>query len=76
MSVLAAISAQAVASKILSHLGLPTTLQRPAPARAPPWIDDELELEADVELELDVDEEIDTGQDLDVDLDLDDLPVP
>jgi len=57
---------------ILSHLGLPTTLPNPAPARAPPWTDDELALKDDVELEPDV--EIDTGQDMEVVQDLADLP--
>ncbi len=36
-------SGDALVAKVLAHLDLPTTLPAPAPARAPPWSEDELD---------------------------------
>ena len=44
----------AVLAKILSHLDLPTTLPQPAPARSPPWSEEDLDqgaFELDAELD-------------------------
>jgi hypothetical protein len=43
MRVIAALSEPSVVAKVLSHLDLPTVLPRHAPARAPPWSEDELD---------------------------------
>jgi len=69
MNVLAAISAPAVASKILSHLGLPTTLPSPAPARAPPWTESELDLDATIEAKMALDIDVDPAADFNASLD-------
>jgi Putative transposase len=47
MEVIAAISELPVVAKILAHLKLPTALPQPCPARAPPWSEDELDLDDD-----------------------------
>jgi hypothetical protein len=47
LEVIAAISERSVVTKILAHLGLPTSLPQPAPARAPPWA--ELEFDHDLD---------------------------
>jgi hypothetical protein len=56
MRVIAALSEAAVVSKVLAHLGLPTTLPQPAPARAPPWFEEDLDQGA---LDFDFDAELD-----------------
>ncbi len=43
MRVIAALSKPATVAKVLAHLDLPTALPSPAPARAPPWSEDELD---------------------------------
>ena len=55
MRVIAALSEPSVVARVLSHIGLPTQLPQPAPARAPPvWPDDELDQGAfDLDAELD-----------------------
>jgi len=67
MDVIAAISEPMVARKILSHLGLPTTLPTTTPARAPPWSDSEVELDLDADVEAEM--ELDTDADRDADFD-------
>jgi hypothetical protein len=69
MRVLAAISERGVLAKILSHLDLPTALPQPAPARAPPWTDDELEQE---ELEFGFNDALDQDAVADLELASDD----
>jgi hypothetical protein len=54
MRVIAALSDPTVVARVLAHLDLPTALPCPAPARAPPWSEDELnqgELDLDDDLE-------------------------
>ncbi len=43
MRVIAALSDSAVVAKVLSHLDLPTMLPQPAPARAPPLSEQDLD---------------------------------
>ena len=38
LRLLSTITDRAAIEKILAHLGLPTDLPTPAPARAPPWL--------------------------------------
>jgi hypothetical protein len=57
----AALSEPAVVAKVLSHLDLPTVLRSPAPARAPPWSEDELG-----QGELDLDDDLEWGGDADL----------
>jgi hypothetical protein len=52
MRVIAALSEPSVVAKVLSHLDLPTVLPSSAPARAPPWSDDELD-QGDFDLDYD-----------------------
>jgi hypothetical protein len=54
MQVIAALSERSVVAKVLSHLELPTALPQPAPARAPPWLEEGLD-----QGEFDLDAEID-----------------
>ena len=54
MRVIAALSEPAVVAKVLAHLDLPTALPQPAPARAPPWLEKDLDQGA-----LDLDAEMD-----------------
>ena len=54
MRVIAALSEPSVVTRVLSHIGLPTTLPRPAPARAPPLSEEDLDQGAfDLDAEMD-----------------------
>jgi hypothetical protein len=54
MRVIAALSEPAVVCKVLAHLDLPTTLPQPAPARAPPLCEEDLDQGAfDLDAEFD-----------------------
>jgi hypothetical protein len=54
MRVIAALSDSAVVAKVLAHLDLPTTLPQPAPARAPPSFEEDLDQGAfDLDAEID-----------------------
>ena len=54
MRVIAALSEPAVVAKVLAHLDLPTTLPQPAPARAPPSFEEDLDQGAfDLDAEMD-----------------------
>ena len=57
MQIISALSDPTVLKRVLEHLELPPTLRQPAPARAPPW--------SDVELELDLNPDLDPVDDLD-----------
>jgi Putative transposase len=43
MQIIAALSEPSVVARVLAHLDLPTTLPQPAPARAPPWSEEDLD---------------------------------
>jgi hypothetical protein len=54
MQIIAALSEPSVVARVLAHLDLPTTLPQPAPARAPPWSEEDLDqgaFELDAELD-------------------------
>ena len=54
MRVIAALSERSVVSKVLAHQDLPTQLPQPAPARAPPWLEEDLDQGSfDLDAELD-----------------------